>query len=153
MALTPASSAVTASGDIELAYVQFVANVTVTSTTATSPDDVVSAGAVTYDGLTRVCIEFYCPTISTATQSSCILQLYEDSTRLGIIGQGGIEDTSNANDLGATLVRKFMTPASGSKTYSIKAYKTAGTSIVVAGDGAAGNYQPGYIRITSVDSV
>src|SRR5688572_30125410 len=45
----------------ELAYAQITANVTISGTTEASPTDVISGGAVVYNGTTRICVEFFSP--------------------------------------------------------------------------------------------
>ena len=53
--------------DNQLAYVEFTSTVTISSTSAASPNDVVSAGAVSFNGSDTVCIEFYCPALVGAS--------------------------------------------------------------------------------------
>lgn len=135
-------------GVVVLSYVEFTGNPSVTSTTAATPTTVVTAGAITADGVTPICVEFFSPGMNgpSATQS-LIVGLYEGGTQLGSLAA-----SSNAGGIGVTptLARRFFTPTSGSHTYSVGGYMGAAGTGTVRGDTGVGTaYVPGYIRITT----
>jgi len=136
------------SGTTELSYVEFTANITVTSTSEAAPDDIISAAAVVFDGATRVCIEFFSPNIRSSTSSSeIVIDLWESTNELGHIANLSWDATGNS---ATVLARRFLTPTAGSKTYKIRAWKVGGNDTVIAGvGGSSGVYVPGYIRITT----
>jgi hypothetical protein len=133
----------------ELAYVEFTSPLSVTATVEGSAQSVVSAGAVSFDGSTRVKIEFFSPDVlagSTAA-SFTILNLWDGSSdigRLGVIGHSalvtGIETPFKLD--------RYLTPSNASHTYSIRAWRVASDGTVSAGAGGAATQLPGFIRIT-----
>jgi hypothetical protein len=132
------------------AYNEFTAAVTVSATTEGTANTVVTASAVTFDGSTIAKIEFFAPSVTLGTTSGdqVIFLLYLDGASIGIIGQMNLNPAGGAI-FPAPLARR-LTPASGSRTYSIRAYKVGtGNGTVTAGvGGTPAVYLPGYIRIT-----
>lgn len=133
----------------EFDYKEFTSPVSVTAVTEATANSVVTADAVTFDGSTAVWIEFFSPLVHpdfTASSRILNLVLYDGSSS---IGQLGSITTPAAGELDApTLVKRRLTPAAASKTYSVRAYVNGGTGGVTAGAGGAGAYVPGYIRIS-----
>lgn len=130
----------------QLAYVEFTSDVTNTNTTEATATSVVSAGAVSFDGSTRVCIEFYAPYTVSPSGGSLFLTLYDGSSSIAAnMGQQG----NGVIVVGPVLLRRFLTPSNASHTYSIRVYNASGTGTVGAGAGGSGNKAPGYIRITT----
>jgi len=122
----------------EVAYVEFVSNVTA-NVAETTPVDIVSSGAITYAALPTI-IEFYACT--------CIFN-----------GAGGINLWDGSTDLGRmfavtaaitqvpVFIARRLTPTAASHTYKARLWETSGTATVTAGAGAAGTNMPGYIRV------
>lgn len=139
-------------GATELDYTEITSSVSITATTEGAADTVVSAGAIVFDGSTRICIEFYSPLIQPgATASSQIaVLLYDGSSSIGFILVAMKDGTSTAQR-GTTgcLVRRFLTPSAASHTYSIRAFRVVSNGTVVAGAGGSGDNMPAYIRITT----
>ena len=134
----------------ELAYAEITSDVTLTSTTEATPTSVISAGAVAFDGATRVCIEFFTIGLGTGVGTAAILNLWDDTTT----DLGRIAVQTPAGGRGAALVRRYFTPPAATKTYRIRGWSQGtGDSFVSAGAGGAGIQLPAYIRITVVDSV
>lgn len=123
----------------ELDYAQITSNVTVNGSSG-APNNVVSGAAVTYDGSTRVKIEFFSPIVS-AGSAALIVDLYDGASNLGRIGQTGAAAAM------AMKGETFLTPTAGSHTYHIKAWKNGGTDGSVAA--AAGTFLPAFMRITT----
>jgi hypothetical protein len=134
----------------ELDYVEYTANVSPTATTEATANTVVTANAVSFDGSTTCLIEFYSPSARAAlsTNASMFIWLYEDGTSIGRIARRYQPTTTDADT--ALYAARRMTPASGSRTYSIRASVSTGTGSLGAGVGGAGVDLPGYIRITRV---
>lgn len=132
----------------ELAYVEFTSPVTVASTTEGTPTDIVSAGAVTFDG-SVVYVEFYSPVVQTSTGVSTLItcSLWEGSTQLGrmtaVLNSPGVSGTGSPH-----FGRRKLTPSAGSHTFKIAAHSSGGTNgAVYGGAGGVAAYMPGYIRI------
>ena len=123
----------------DLAYVEFIANVPITATTAPTSQTVVSAGSYVFDG-SAVWVEFYAARYARGTTQMTV-NLWNDTTEIGVLG---IVDTTQ--QIGGVLKRK-VTPAAGAHTLAVKAYVDAGTGTVYAGAGTADLIVPGYIRI------
>jgi hypothetical protein len=135
-------------GVTEVSYTEWTSDVAITATTAATANTVVTAPAHSFDGSTLVIIEFYCPKLYSpggATGRATFIELYQDGSDIGQLGA----NYSGADSLNIVpvMVRRRMTPASGSRTYSIRCFVTAGTGHAEAGAGGAGNIMPGYIRI------
>jgi len=127
----------------ELAYAELDEDVTLVSGSEAAPTGVLSAGPITFDGETRVCIEFYC-FLFVGGSGTTILNLWDDTaTDLGRIAFIG------ANTLAPCLVRRFLTPDAGEHTYRIRGWTSSGGNGQVAAGGSA---VPAYVRITTVDS-
>lgn len=132
----------------EIGYTQFTSTVNCTATSEATANQIVSAGALTFDGNVAL-IEFWCPWGEVDTIVRGFFALYDGSSSIGILGRMIVNATGLADDEtpGVTLRRELM-PSAGSHTYSVRGYlSSAGTLIVGAGAGASGNPMPGFIRI------
>lgn len=152
MTLTPTSAKSGGSsggGVTQLAYVEFTASVTVSGSEG-SPTDVVSAGALTFDGATRACIEFYAPFVVAggSANSLIVFNLWDGVTDLGQISL-----TQNPNASGQigtpVFVQRFLTPSGASHTYKIRGWMFGANGTVFAGAGGVGVKMPGWVRITT----
>jgi hypothetical protein len=124
-------------------YKQITSNATTTATTAATATTIVAGNAVTYDG-TPVLVEFSCPeSIRGTTHITYVL--YDGATQLGNFGK------HDGGALGMpTKLETQTTPSAGSHTYTVKAFVDAGTGTASAGNGAAGNLVPCFVRVTKV---
>lgn len=147
---TPQSSR--SAGPTQLAYAEITAAVTVSAVAEAAPNDVVSSGAVTYDG-TRICIEFYSPEVTVAgtAGSFTILNLWDDVTELGRIAVLAHASGTQPMQV-ATYAQRYLTPTAGSHTYKIRAWRVNANGTVGAGDGTAGNDHPAFIRVVQAPS-
>lgn len=130
----------------ELAYVEITADVTSASTSEASPTDVMSAGAIAFDGATRICIEFSCASWTNGVNGITYLNLWRDSTDLGRIGR---RNTGSQGSSSPFLGRRYLTPSAGTFTYSIKTWHSTAAGTVIA----VSPWLPASLRITVVDSV
>jgi hypothetical protein len=141
----PGSQIASVSG--ELAYAEITSNVNVTATTQATANPIVTAPAVTFDGTTIALIDFYAPLVrSPAGGAATILVLFEDGAAIGTLAQ--VLGSTAQVDAPVRVTRR-LTPAAGSRTYSVRAYVPSGTGIVYAGPGGPGVFVPvpAFIRI------
>lgn len=131
----------------ELAYVEFTANVTANNVAEASATQVVSAGAITFDG-TAVIIEFGCAGLATGGVATGGINLWDVATDQGRLFDGRVVNMA-ASDY-PVLLRRKLTPSAGAHTYNIRIWNTTASNfLATAGAGGAGGAaMPGYIRIT-----
>ncbi len=134
----------------ELAYAEVAASVTVTGASEATATTIVTAPAFTFDGVVAAWIEFYTPTIEPASVAGGIIDvlLFEDGVSIGRLAY--VRNPAAANMLVPVgSVKRKRTPASGARTYSVRAAQTGGNGTVHAGPGGAGPANaPGFIRVT-----
>jgi uridine phosphorylase len=144
MALAPTSSRSSGSGVAVQTYVAYTGAVTISGANSAAANTIVTAAAFTADGTTLYAVEFYAPTISPFnTSAAVLLELWEASTSLGVIGYYG----SMSKD--AAYIRVYVTPAAGSRTYSVRGWQSGGNGSVTGGTGGGGLQVAGYIRVVS----
>lgn len=136
---------------VEIDYVTLTTTTNISSTNSASPTNIISGNAKTYDGSTRVKIEFYSPIISENTSSSVSFVLYDGSTAVGIIAN--IYASSGQINT-PCKVDYILTPTAGSHTYHIKGYVASGsgTGNLFLGTGGASTAVGAYLRITNANS-
>ena len=141
MAGTPSSSR--SSGPTQLAYAQLVADVAISAVAEAAPDDVLSSGAVTYDG-SRIAIEFFSPRVivGATAGSFTLLNLWDDATDLGRLLTFSLANV-NAPAYGV----RYLTPTAGAHTYRIRGWRVNSNGTVSAGAGAPTDDLPAYIRV------
>ena len=131
----------------EVAYVEFTADVTINATTVGTANQVVSAGAVTYENVPHL-IEFYCPRYIPATGTTNVI-LRDGSTVLGTLTVGVTGDNA-----GEYKLSRRLTPTAASHTYNVAAWVSASSGTMKAGTGGtAGDsttFLPGYIRVVRI---
>ncbi len=122
-------------------YVTQTTDLTVTATTAGAAQAFLTGNAVSYDGATRVKLEWWSPNVNGT--GVAIAELYDGSTDQSLrIGQGGPSAT------GAPMYGVyFFTPSNASHTYSIKFWR-ATANMNVSGNGS-GIYAPAFLRVTT----
>lgn len=134
----------------EFVYVEFTAAVTVSATAEATPNDVVSAGALTHQVVPHM-IEFFAPSVDAPPNNGAnlYLNLWDDTTNLGrlYIQRGQFNEPSS----GVYACRR-LTPTAGSHTYKIRGFRDVANFIVEAGAGGADVLLPGYIRILAKGS-
>lgn len=146
-------------GGGELAYVQVTTGVSVTSTSEAAPNDVLTFGAVTFDGSTIVVLEWHCPYAawgSGGVSPSCIVNLWSGTTYpTNIIGRIWVTDFtgftgSNMQINNAAHAFFRFTPPAGTFTYRIRANVSGAAPMAFnAGTGAGGavGFTPMWARI------
>ncbi len=129
----------------------------ITSTNPAVPTSIVTSPSIAFDGSTTVEIQFYASAIDldqrTFTgQASVLLELYRDSTALGIIADYNADP--GLYFVTTCFCAAFDTPAAGSHTYSIQGFLqvSAGTgpgNSFVYGSGIATPHttRPGFLLL------
>jgi len=133
---------------VQVNYTEFTSDVSVTATTVGTANQIVSAGAITYEAVPHY-IEFYSPRW-TAPAAAGNLILRDGTTVLGTFSQ--FVASQNHPD---PYVIRVITPTAASHTYNVAAWLgAAGTGTMRAGTGgAAGDattFLPGFIRISRI---
>lgn len=117
-----------------LAYVEGTANVNVTANSSTAAQTVIATPSIALDG-SPVIVEFYCPFIITPPSGGQTYSvLYDGSTDLGYVSGTQVGGASAGG--GPGFIRRRLTPAAGSHTFSIRGF-------VLPGGAAAGTYTGG----------
>jgi len=132
----------------EVNYTEFTTDVSVTATTVGTANQIVSAGAITYQNAPHL-IEFYCPQATQAAVQNFLL-LRDGTTVLGTISRFAASASA-----APVYVQRRLTPSAGSHTYNIASWNAAaGTWTYQAGTGGtAGDSTtdlPGFIRVTRI---
>lgn len=132
----------------EVAYVEFTADVSVTATTVGTANQIVSAGAITYEAVPHI-ITFYCARVTNAAVVNHLI-LRDGTTVLGTL-----QSNAASSNVGGIFVPRRLTPTAASHTYNVASWNAAaGTWTYQAGTGgAAGDtttFFPGFIRIHRV---
>lgn len=138
-------------GPTQFDYVEITSPVTVTATADGNSGGtaVINGNSVTYDGSTRILVEFYAPyLLYNVSGQNILVNLYDGTTDLGRICNLGISAGSFTMSLTG---QRFLTPSAAAHTYNIRGWKTSGSGLaqVGAGAGGASAYVPAFMRITS----
>jgi hypothetical protein len=133
----------------EIAYVERTTDLTVTATTAATAQEIVSAGAISFDG-TAVWIEFFSPYVQAGADGFTLIVLYDGASELGRLGAvSGVEATADTVVVGSPMcVRKRLTPTAASHTYKAHAYRLTANGLVTGGAWGSDTNPAAYIRIT-----
>lgn len=133
-------------GPVQYDYVTRTSNITITATTSATAQAVLTGNAVTYDGVTRVLLEYFVPIVDHPNQAYAVL--YDGSTELGLLEI--FNSSAQGHDFGYASI--LLTPSAGSHTYSVRFYKGGSDPTIYCGNNTAGSYAPGYLRITGADA-
>lgn len=139
----------------ELEYTETTTSDTsITATTSGTAETFITASAVVLDGSTRIAVEFYSSLVLTpggANNRGTLVELWgakDGGAAAAIAVIANPFGASNVSFGQQVLTCNYLTPASGSWVYSIRAYVTGGTGQILAGSGGAGAYPAAYIRIS-----
>lgn len=134
------------SGDV-LTHNEVTSVTAISATTEASANNIVAASAFTFDGSTAVIIEAFFPDANAIGAWTCNFVLWDNTAGASIGLLGSVTLAAGALS-GPLLFRRRLTPANGSRTYSIRAFRGTANGNVNAGAGGVGAKMPGYIRIT-----
>jgi hypothetical protein len=132
-----------------LSYTEITAAVAVTATTLPSAQLILASNAIDCDG-SPIEVEFFAPYIAPALALGAYmhLTLWQDSTDIGILTLYEAQQGS-VYAYAPVCVKRRLTPAAGSHTFSIRAVAAGGTPASVgAGVGTAGNYVAAYLKVS-----
>lgn len=129
----------------ELAYTELTTPVTVSATVEATPDDVVSAAALNFDGATRILVEWFCGRVDVgATAGSFVVcNLWDGATDLGRITVSAL-----ANEIAPVKGERYFTPTAGSHTFKIRAFRVNSNGTIQAAAGGVGTQMPAFIRVS-----
>lgn len=134
---------------LTLAYTEFTAAVVISATTENGATLIVTASAITFDGSTIAFVEFFAPEvqlIGNAAGNQLSFWLYENGVSIGRISV--YQSVGTTTEVKEMRPGRRLTPASGARTYSIRAHRTNADCNVLAGGGGGGTDMPGWIRVT-----
>jgi hypothetical protein len=131
----------------ELAYVEYTSPVTVSAATEGASDVVVTAPAITFDGVTPVVIQFFAPYVLTGAGTYIAITLFDNGTTIGYLAYT-ISNGTTTLTIPVNADRR-LTPSAASHAYSIRAFRQANNGSVGAGTGGSGQQPPGFIRIVT----
>lgn len=124
---------------VELDYREFTSQVSTVATSEAGAAIIVTADAVTFDGVHPVIVQFFCPAVLRGNNWSQGY-LFEDGSSIGELWY-----FSAAGET-PVLVQRRLTPTSGLHTFSVRCWSDVSGS-ATGGAGGSGNYMPGFIRI------
>lgn len=102
----------------------------------------ITAGAVVFDGSTRVKVDVFCP--SFATPDDADVDLLDNGSSIGTFGEyGATQAFGDDNQIVPMFLRRFLTPSAGSHTFSTE---INGSSVFAFCNPA---YCPGFMRVTN----
>lgn len=128
-----------------LAYTELQSDVNVAATTEATAAVIVTAVAVTLDGSTEICVEFYSYRVEKGSTYTG-LYLYDAVGGAAAASIGNFGLTSGV--YAPFCLRRFFTPVAGVHAFSIRGAVDAGTGIVRADVGGVGKGLPAYIRVS-----
>jgi hypothetical protein len=128
----------------EFDYVEKTSDTSITATAEASADTIVTGNAVTYDGSTRIRLEFWAAQGVTSTNVALQVYLFDGSSSIGLIARQQ-DDAAQRSPIYSV---RYFTPAAATKTYSIRATTGSGTATIGAGAGGAATSMPAFIRIS-----
>jgi hypothetical protein len=137
----------------EVAYGENTSPVTVAATTEAGATTVVTAPAFTADGNSQYLVEFGTVGVVPPTPSASymMLALFLDGVAIGALAFTQTPAGANAMSIPQRITRR-LTPAAGSRVFSVRAYVNAGSGSVFGGTGGAGQNMPTFLRVTKVPS-
>lgn len=131
-----------------LTHGEVTADTVISATTQATGNVVTASASFTYDGVTPVKIEFYCPGVQVGAAGQLIIDLWDDTAGVTIGRIASFVGTAASMTYGGIFGMRKITPANGARVYSIRAWRVTANGTVAAGVGGAGVSVPAYIRIT-----
>ena len=134
----------------EMSYTEQTAQVGITGTAEAAANAVIQAPAVAFDGTTTVLIEFFVPAVVPAAVAGAILflWLYQDGVSIGRLAS--FCNPATGQFIVPGYAARRMTPSAGNHNYTLGATVSGGNGTIFCGSGSAGQYLPGYLRISRV---
>lgn len=128
----------------QIALVTNTASISVTSTVSGSPTDVISLGAVAFDG-TACFLEFFSSDIIGVSGQTLTIDLWDNTTQIDTVAVNAATNTTLYAS--PVFVSIPITPSAATHTYKVRGWVTnTGTATVSAGPGGANAKTPMWIR-------
>lgn len=122
---------------------------TISATTEAAGDTVVTSFSFTFNGITSVMIEFFTPEVRIGGKGQITIDLWDNTAGIAIGRLASfINDATAAVNWGGVTCKRKITPANGSRVYSIRAWRGTTNGTIAAGNGGSGNNVPIILRIT-----
>lgn len=133
-----------------VSYVEFATDIAISGTTEAGATPIVAALPVVASGGDSFVVRFFCPAaVTNATAGGALLVcLYDNGVPIvaGLSRIGALVTPAAVSTTAPMLCERRLSPAAGSHTYSITAFKTgAGNGTMQGSQG--GTSQPGYIWV------
>lgn len=130
----------------DFSYVELTTSTNFNATTEATANTIVTAAAVTFDGVTPIYVEFFAPALEhpAGVGDLARIWLYDNGSSIGLLAQIGV--TADAGRI-PILVSRRLTPSAAAHTYSIRASVQTAAGQVVCQAGGAGLLVPAYIRV------
>lgn len=131
------------------------ANVATATTVEASATTIVTAGAITANGVDQYEVEFYCPKVDlvgNAAGNAVIISLFDGANQVARIGHIARSDAgTDTRSWPVDIKYPFPTvPTNGAHTYSIRAHHTVAACTFNAGLSGVGVIGPMFIRVRKV---
>jgi hypothetical protein len=135
-------------GDV-LTHDEKTSDTSVTSTAEALSNTIVNSSSITYDGSTAVMIEFFSPGVQVGASAQLVILLWDNTanTEVGRIASY-VNPVASTHNYGSIYGKFRLTPASGARVYSVRAFRVTANGTVAAGTGGTGANVPAFIRIT-----
>lgn len=131
----------------ELSYVEITSNVSIVSTSAGAPTNIITSGVIATDGGTRIRIEFCTTAWFPPAAGSITMHALLTEVSVGAKGQIGQLKSAAGAFAPVLFVREF-TPTAGTHQYQVGGWCDSSSGTVVAGDGTGSNVTPAFLRIS-----
>ena len=147
MALSPTNSRDgQGGGSGEVAYAEITADVTVSGTNSATATTIITLPAFTADGVTPYVIEFFSPILANGAAA-----LPSSSYGLTVWAVRPLDNRQVFAAAFCIYVKSAkQTPAAGSRTYSIRGWRSTANATVVARSGTAGDTSEAWARVSTV---
>lgn len=131
----------------EIDYVEKTSATTINGTSEATANIIVTSNATAFDG-TACWFEFYSPQVATPAGVFLYIVLFDNtaSTSAGI-GRLALWKLASG-EVGPSYGKRKLTPAAGTRTFSVRGYVDSSSGSVNAGPGGTTDYMPTFLRIT-----
>jgi len=135
----------------EFSYTERTTTYTSAATTTTGATTILSSGALSFDGSTKIRVEFYCPSVTLTTSGACSSWIVMDgSASATSLVARSIFTSAPPSDGDTHYGFVEFTPAAGSHTFTAIGVVSAGSGSWFAGASFpnTGNYVPMALKVS-----
>lgn len=105
---------------------------------------IITLAPITFDGLTRIKLEFWAPNINTTGGNLPIVSFYDNGLHLA-----GLYDMNNTSGIGTIYGVRLFTPAAGAHTFATYGQEAGNTGAVVGSSASGLGVFPMWMRCTA----